>query len=259
MPDLRANRTESDPSASRRRSNDARLDADFVARLTPFVIAAAARLGRRRPPHLDGDDLVGAGWLAAVELASAHSELEREALFSLVCGRLQYAMLDALRAGDPISRRQRMRIRRVERGRREAEQRLGRAATSAEVAQAAQLPIAAVEAAIALAVATTIEPWDEASSVEAANDARACPEYAASQRERASAVQAGLRSLPERLAHVVDGYYAAEKTLKQLGTELGVTEARACQLLGDAHARLRASLKHVATPALGSTLVPLAS
>jgi RNA polymerase sigma factor for flagellar operon FliA len=258
MPDLRANRTRPAPSAGRR-SRDARLDADFVARLTPFVVGTAARLGRRRAPHLDGDDLVAAGWLAAVELAAAHTALEREALFSLVCARLRYAMLDALRAGDPLSRRQRMRIRRVERGRRDAEQRLGRAATPAEVAHAARLPVAEVEAAIALVVATTIEPWDEASSVEAANDANACPEYAASQRERACAVEAGLRLLPERLARVVDGYYAGEKTLKQLGAELGVTEARACQLLGDAHARLRAAMKQMATQALGGSVVSLAS
>jgi RNA polymerase sigma factor for flagellar operon FliA len=259
MPAPCANLAEPASETPRRRTTDARIDADFVARLTPYVIGTAARLGRRRPPHLDNDDLIAAGWLAAVELAVAHPELERDALFSLVSARLRYAMLDALRAGDPLSRRQRMRIRRVERGRREAEHRLGRAATAAEVAQAAKLPVAAVEAAIALAVATTIEPWDEAASIEAANDADACPEHAASQRERARAVEAGLRSLPERLARVVDGYYAGEKTLKQLGAELGVTEARACQLLGDAHARLRESTKRMATQALGGTLVPLAS
>lgn len=48
-----------------------------------------------------------------------------------------------------------------------------------------------------------------------------------------------VRALPERERDVIRRYYGASLTLREIGRELGVSEARVCQLHGRAIARLR--------------------
>lgn len=48
------------------------------------------------------------------------------------------------------------------------------------------------------------------------------------------AIRKLMKVLPPRKAIVVDMYYFQEKKLKEIGTELGFTESRACQILGEA-------------------------
>ncbi len=58
--------------------------------------------------------------------------------------------------------------------------------------------------------------------------------------------------LPARLRTVLRLRYAEERTLGQIGTELGVTESRGCQLLGEAHAALRKVIAMNQAPTKGT-------
>ncbi|MFN0062975.1 MAG: sigma-70 family RNA polymerase sigma factor [Myxococcaceae bacterium] len=63
-------------------------------------------------------------------------------------------------------------------------------------------------------------------------------------KEKFERVKAALAKMNPRLRQVIVLYYFQELTLKQIGTELGVNESRACQLRSDAVTELRRLLKH---------------
>ena len=51
-----------------------------------------------------------------------------------------------------------------------------------------------------------------------------------------------IRKLPERTQTVLALYFQEDCTQAEIGEILGVTESRVCQILGEAAARIRASL-----------------
>ena len=58
-----------------------------------------------------------------------------------------------------------------------------------------------------------------------------------------SDLREAMATLPEREALIIERTFFAGATLIEIGTELGVTESRVCQLRTQAVARLRAKLK----------------
>ena len=66
------------------------------------------------------------------------------------------------------------------------------------------------------------------------------------ERDLWSDVGDAVQALPQRERHVICRYYGASLTLRQIGYELGVSEARVCQIHGRAIAHLRRLL--VTTP-----------
>jgi RNA polymerase sigma factor FliA len=73
--------------------------------------------------------------------------------------------------------------------------------------------------------------------VECADDGDA--EQALVERGRIDELRAAVARLPSRERSVVERHFVDGMRLKQIGAELGVTEARACQILSRALARLR--------------------
>lgn len=64
----------------------------------------------------------------------------------------------------------------------------------------------------------------------------------------ASRVESALRCLPLRQREVLARYYGQSLTLRQAGKSMGISEARACQLHGNAIANLRRALLPAAAP-----------
>ena len=62
-------------------------------------------------------------------------------------------------------------------------------------------------------------------------------------REMRDILAKAIEELPERLRVVTALYYKTGLTLAQIGKTLGVTEARACQLRGEAVSRVRQTLR----------------
>ena len=52
----------------------------------------------------------------------------------------------------------------------------------------------------------------------------------------------GIEDLPEKMQQVLSLYYCDNLNLKEIGTVLGVTESRVCQIHGEATKRLRETL-----------------
>src|SRR6185369_6987240 len=62
--------------------------------------------------------------------------------------------------------------------------------------------------------------------------------YARQQKLSGSSV-VGIEDLPEKMQQVLSLYYCDNLNLKEIGTVLGVTESRVCQIHGEATKRLR--------------------
>lgn len=68
------------------------------------------------------------------------------------------------------------------------------------------------------------------------------PSEIAERMQMAAILEAAASTLPDKLRAVLALYYTEDMTLRQVGEVMGYTESRACQVMGEAHARLRDAL-----------------
>ena len=86
----------------------------------------------------------------------------------------------------------------------------------------------------------------DAESFLATSDAG--PEDTLLDRERKAYLVDAIEALPERLRHVVVGYFYEERSMQEIADELGVTESRISQLRSEAMALLRGRHQLAARP-----------
>jgi RNA polymerase sigma factor for flagellar operon FliA len=65
-------------------------------------------------------------------------------------------------------------------------------------------------------------------------------------REMVRRLGKAIANLPARKQRVLEMYYQREMTLREIGLELGVTESRVCQIMGEATQKLRLMLRNEA-------------
>lgn len=218
-----------------------RIPRDVALRFVPQIRRIARGLAQRLPPQVSTDDLVGAGFVALVELYEKHRDVEPSELEPIVLPRIRWAMLDELRDADPLSRRMRQRARRIGKATRDLQQQLGRQPTHAEVATKLNLSESAYSSALRLAQSGDATSIDATPELELPDVDGVGPEESLRQTESLGRLRVALDALPPRLKHILGLYYGDELTLRQIGNILGVTEARISQLLSDAVKKLRAS------------------
>lgn len=218
------------------------LSRELALRFIPIIRRLARGLAKRLPPQVAVDDLVGAGFVALVELHGAHPSTPPDEFEGLAVTRLRYAMLDQLRGADPLSRRMRSRARELERVRAELEADVGRPVTRGEVAEASGINEAAIAEVEALAAASAAEAWSGAYELEIPDVGAVGPEEQAGRSQALDQLRTALDALPPRHRRVLELYYGEELTLRQIGNVLGVTEARISQLVSGAVKKLRATV-----------------
>ena len=77
------------------------------------------------------------------------------------------------------------------------------------------------------------------------------PEELLLQRERIGYLHDAIEVLPDRLRHVVRGYFLQERGMAELAAELGVTESRVSQLRAEAVSLLKDGMNAQLEPAAG--------
>jgi RNA polymerase sigma factor for flagellar operon FliA len=217
---------------------------ELLGRYLGLVHHAAREVAPRVRDAVSLDELVSAGSLGLLQALDGF-DLERGLAFStFAMRRIRGAILDDLRARDPLSRSDRAHLRRLDAAIAELEQRQGRAPTSVEVAQHLGVD------------EPTFHRWRERTasvgsvSLEGEPGGRVLAERigdgggevihdAVEKSERRGAIQAALDALPLRERLVVARSYFEEQPLREIAKELGVTESRVCQLRAQALARLR--------------------
>src|SRR5690606_22207407 len=197
------------------------------------------KLARHLPRSVELCDLVGAGHVGLASALERCAETPDAVFEAYAMRRIRGEMLDELRRMDPLPRRQRERVRRLERAEQDGHLAsshslppsaiASRAGMSLEEYREAKLLRAAGRGAVHADVDAVLEPHADASwQLEEVLD----------ERRRRRRVKAALALLPARLQRVL-ALHAQGHTLKDIGRQLGVSEARACQLRREALVILR--------------------
>jgi RNA polymerase sigma factor for flagellar operon FliA len=202
------------------------------------------KVGRRLPAHVDRDDLYGAGAEALVD-AGRRFDAGREVDFpAFAAKRVHGAMLDELRRWDWAARSVRTDNRRRSVATEVLEAELGREPRAAEVAAALGVTVDRLHCtgfATARATVDSLQQLDANGVHELAASAMT-PADVLVEREVHRYLRAAVDELPERERHAVTGYFLHERPMRELATELGVTESRVSQLRKRGLELLRESL-----------------
>src|SRR5262245_116454 len=79
-----------------------------------FARRIALKMARRCATSISREDLIAAGMLGLTEAASRYDETSSEPFLPFAAQRIRGAILDELRRGDPLTRRARQHVRRVQ-------------------------------------------------------------------------------------------------------------------------------------------------
>jgi len=198
----------------------------------------ALRLAGRVPASVDLDDLIAAGVLGLIDAVDRFDPLRAIPFEAYARTRIQGAILDAMRAEDHLSRRERRKSREADRAEEKLRMKLGRELTVDESHRARHgVPRA-------LAHAQTFVQVDDADDGTLAREESAFARIAAAQEHER--VRALVAFLPERDRTILSLYYEEELTYREIGQVMGVTESRICQILRGIHLTLRKGLEESA-------------
>ena len=221
---------------------------DYVSKHFDLVKRIAYHLAGRLPDSIAVDDLIQSGMIGLIEAAKSYDENHNAgACFATFASlRIRGAMLDDVRRNGWAPRSVQKHTKDLSEAIRRIEQRTGRSAEPAEIAEEMGVSIdnyyeMAEQAARSqvLAIEDLANDEGEISGVSAhEGDPQGLLEQADFGQELADSIG----ELPERERMVMALYYQEELNLKEIGAVLGVSESRVCQLHGQALTRLRARL-----------------
>jgi RNA polymerase sigma factor for flagellar operon FliA len=213
----------------------------------PLVHYLVAEMSQRIPAHVSRDDLESAG-MAGLAQAARSYDAERGVPFDRFASRrIRGALLDELRSRDWATRSVRASARAVHQASDELTAALGRAPSPAEVAEKLGCDVndvEAVAAGVAQANVVNYESLFEDGSADdllPVDDADA-PDACLLERERQGYLVDAVAALPTRLQKVVIGYFFEERSMHEIGAELGVTDSRISQMRAEALSLLREGL-----------------
>jgi RNA polymerase sigma factor for flagellar operon FliA len=203
-----------------------------------LVRRAVTELSARMPRHAPRDDLFSAGMVGLAQAARNFDDSLGVPFHRYAMTRIKGALLDELRAHDWASRPVRAKARNMDLAAERLTARLGRTPTPAEVAEAMGVDASTVHGLSADLHRATVLNYD---SMLTSGDSDAVllvdgdtPELELLERERNAYLVDAIRSLPERLQVVVRGYFFEDRSMQDIGAELGVSESRVSQLRAEA-------------------------
>jgi RNA polymerase sigma factor for flagellar operon FliA len=212
----------------------------FAVRFLPRVHRIARGVCRQLPSHIAAEDLAHAGVLGMLTALRSFDERRTDRADVYVARRVRGAILDELRALDPLSRDQRRDARTLAAATRGLETELGRAPDDDEIAGRAGLAVERLREVRERAAAAAPLPLD---ALPLEREGVTCdPVERIAIEEQRGALTAAISALPARQKIVLSLYYVEELSLKEIGQVLGVSESRVCQLHGMAVKALRARL-----------------
>jgi RNA polymerase sigma factor for flagellar operon FliA len=235
-----------------RTTRDPRLRDALIYRTVHLVRRIAGRLALRLPPHLEPSDLESAGILGLLAAIEAYDPDRDTEFASYAASRIRGAIIDDLRALDPISRSLRAKARHIERTVRTLQQELLREPTDEEIA--ARLEVSLDEyhdtlCKLRVSVHASADTTHIENAAADANPAAAAIEHTAdpldqvSLSQRRALLAAFIDQLPATERTVLSLYYHEELTMKEIAAVLDVTEARVSQIHTAAITRLRGRLR----------------
>jgi RNA polymerase sigma factor for flagellar operon FliA len=216
----------------------------------PIVRYVAEKMIERLPHNVQVEDLVSAGVFGLFE-AVDRFDLTRGVKFETYCvGRIRGAMLDELRHMDWVPRLTRARANKLEEAYAKLEKENGRPPTDVELARELRLSVDQLDAlfrevsgaSLVSMNRRTLEKDENQMGVDVMEDAKLEGPFPANSRR--DLVDFCKKKLSTKERYILMMYYFEDLTLKEIGTILGLSESRVCQLHAKLISRLRAYMKH---------------
>jgi RNA polymerase sigma factor for flagellar operon FliA len=223
----------------------------LILNYSPLVKYVAGRVSVGLPQNIEQADLVSYGIFGLID-AIEKFDLGRDIKFeTYAISRIRGAIIDELRAIDWIPRSVRSKAREVERAIGKLENDLRRPPTDGELAEELGVSIDDLQDMLnqinlvsVVALDELLSPGGEkgekVSLVDTLEDADAPnPELTFENQETRQILAKSVNILPERERLVITLYYYEGLTLAEIGSVLGVTESRVCQMHTKAVLELR--------------------
>jgi RNA polymerase sigma factor for flagellar operon FliA len=209
----------------------------LVLQHLPLVRAIAVRVYENLPVHVDLDDMVHAGVMGLFDAAIKYDNNKQVTFQSYAKHRIKGAILDSLRDLDWASRDLRRRHKLLEEITREIQATLERNPTDQEIAErmgmdlerwrlvASELRMVGLMSASSRAVESENQTVPEFPAKDDLN-----PDVLAGKRQLHEVLATAVKCLPERYQTVIKMYYSGERTMREIGDELGINESRVSQI-----------------------------
>jgi RNA polymerase sigma factor for flagellar operon FliA len=247
--------TEIDEVWSRYRATGERELRDrIVLSYLPLVRHIAYRKVRELPAWCEVDDLISSGIEGLIGAIDRYDPSKGATLEQFVWTRIQGAVLDDLRKVDWAPRSLRRREREIDRAREACVLANGRQPSTPDLAEAMDVEVGELEEWLRDLAASDLGSLNEVTATEEdglveivqtvrCSDERLDPAHAATDTLAKERFRRAFAHLPERERRVAVMLYGADRTLQEIGDDLGVSESRVCQIHGELKKRLRASLR----------------
>jgi RNA polymerase sigma factor FliA len=211
------------------------------------------RIAINLPPHIDREDLEHQGilgLLAALDNFDPDKGVKFETYASI---RIRGAIIDYLRKQDLLSRPLRKRAGEIEHASEEFSKRMGRVPTVADLAEHMGTTVDDISESLwksshSFIISLERELYEDeegAGSTVGENLAIAVPgpQEEAEKQNLLECMAKAIEELPEKEKQIIGLYYNEELTLKEIGSVLGISESRVCQIHSRAVFNLRQKLQ----------------
>ncbi|MCF6211249.1 MAG: RNA polymerase sigma factor FliA [Gammaproteobacteria bacterium] len=222
---------------------------DEIAQHAPLVKRIAYHLMSRLPPSVQQDDLIQAGMIGLLESLRNYDASQGASFQTYARIRIRGAMLDEIRKNDWAPRSVHRKARMVAEVVKDIENRTGRDARDQEIAEGLGVSLPEYHRLLQDASGHRVFSYDELNV-----ESQGVPEGLS---QRMQGPLEGLQSadfkrsladaiagLPERERLVMTLYYDEELNLREIGSILGVSESRICQIHSQAVIRLQSRMNH---------------
>ncbi|HZU75007.1 MAG TPA: sigma-70 family RNA polymerase sigma factor [Acidimicrobiales bacterium] len=234
-------------STSKKHLNDSGVDEDQLVREhLGLVHRAVSDMLQRVPRHVSRSDLTSAAMAGLAQAARSYDPARGIAFDRFASARIRGALLDELRSRDWASRSVRSRARQLSAAVDDLTATMGQAPSPDQIAQHIGVDRATLDGltgdvhrAVVLNFDSLVTEGDGASLLPTEDKG---PDIQLLDRERRSYLVDAVANLPERMRHVIVGYFFDERPMKELADELGVTESRISQIRGEAMVLLRTAI-----------------
>ena len=228
---------------------------EMILEHTPLVRYIVNRIAARLPSHIDLDDLQSTGVIGLMDAIGKYDP-EKNCKFKTYAEfRIKGAILDQLRSLDGVPRSVRQRSRKLESTYGELEQELGRAATEEEVAEAMGLEMEKFHTLVNQVRGISMINLEDFRGTNGDGESAGTfsdviedpnsenPFDSMKLLEGKNLISDTIGTMPEKERLVVSLYYYEDLNMKEIGSILGITESRVCQIHTKAVMRLRGKLK----------------